>query len=47
VTATRQLVTSGIYLASIEVTENYVDEYTGELLFQKGDSTIRKFIIIR
>lgn len=45
-TSSRQLVVSGIYIAHFEVTQDYSDE-NGNLLFKKGDSAFRKFIIIR
>ncbi|MFQ6616328.1 MAG: fibronectin, partial [Fidelibacterota bacterium] len=47
VTSSRQVVVSGVYIAHIEVTEDYIDPFTGELLYRKGDAAIRKFIIIR
>ncbi len=46
-TASRQVVVSGVYIAVITVTEDIVDQNTGEQLFQKGDTTYRKFVIIR
>jgi len=47
VTSSRQVVVSGVYIAYFEVTEDYYDSQTGELLFKKGDNAIRKFVIIR
>ncbi|MCD6081471.1 fibronectin, partial [candidate division WOR-3 bacterium] len=47
VTSSRQLVVSGVYIAHFEVTRDYYDPETGELLYKKGDQAIRKFIIIR
>lgn len=47
VTSSRQVVVSGIYLAHFEVTQDYPDPVTGEILYRKGDSTVKKFIIIR
>ncbi|EHO43395.1 fibronectin type III domain-containing protein [Caldithrix abyssi] len=47
VTKTRQTVVSGIYIAHIEVTKDYYDPQTGELLYRAGDSVVRKFVIIR
>ncbi|OYV02819.1 hypothetical protein CGW93_03685 [candidate division bacterium WOR-3 4484_18] len=47
VTSSRQLVVSGVYIAHFEVTQDYYDPNTGELLYRKGEQTIRKFIIIR
>jgi hypothetical protein len=43
----RQVVVSGLYIAYFEVTEDVIDQQTGELLFKEGDGTYRKFIIIR
>jgi hypothetical protein len=47
VTSTKQVIVSGVYIAYIKVTEDYTDPITSELLFRKGESTIKKFIIIR
>jgi hypothetical protein len=47
VTSSRQVVVSGLYIAYFEVTQDYTDPDTGELLFKKGDNHIAKFIIIR
>ena len=47
ITLSRQVVVSGVYIAHFEVTEDYKDPVTGELLYKKGDQAIRKFIIIR
>lgn len=46
-TSSRQLVVSGLYIAHFEVTEDIYDDNTGELLFAKGASTYKKFIVIR
>ena len=46
-TAARQLIASGVYIAVITVTEDIVDLDTGATLFQKGERTIQKFVIIR
>ncbi len=46
-TSSRQVIVSGIYLAYFEVTEDYYDPDTGELLYKKGENTVRKFVIIR
>ncbi len=40
VTSSRQMIVSGVYIAHIEVTETDVD-------FKKGDTVIKKFIVIR
>ncbi|MFQ6604132.1 MAG: fibronectin [Fidelibacterota bacterium] len=47
VTKYRQVITSGLYIAYFEVLEDIIDPVTDELLYRKGDSTYRKFIIIR
>lgn len=46
-TSSRQLLVSGLYIVYFEVTEDLYDDQTGELLFQKGDNTIKKLIVIR
>lgn len=46
-TSSRQVVASGLYIAVITVTEDIVDNASGEVLFQAGDRTHRKFVIIR
>jgi len=47
VTSTRQLVTSGIYLANIKVTEAMIDANTDKVLLNKDELIIKKFIVIR
>ncbi len=47
VSLSRQVSVSGIYLAYIEVTQDYKDPITNELLYKKGENVVRKFIIIR
>jgi hypothetical protein len=47
VSSTRQIVVSGLYIAHIEVTEDISDSDTGDLLYQKGDSVHKKFVVIR
>ncbi|MBH09846.1 MAG: fibronectin [Candidatus Marinimicrobia bacterium] len=44
---TRQLVSSGIYIAHFKVTKNYIHPSTNDLIFKKGDQTLKKFMIIR
>lgn len=46
-TASRQVVASGLYIAVITVTDDIVDEASGETVFRKGDRAFRKFVIIR
>ena len=43
----RQVVVSGIYIAHFEVTQDFYDSETSKLLYRKGDSTVKKFLIIR
>ncbi len=47
VTSSRQTVVSGVYIAHFEVTEDYSDPDTGQVLYKKGDSTFQKFVVIR
>lgn len=47
VSSSRQVVVSGIYVAHFEVTEDYYDPTSGNLLYRKGDTAIRKFIVVR
>lgn len=46
-TSSRQLVVSGLYIAHIEVPIEILDSDTKEVLFRKGESVIKKFVIIR
>ena len=47
ITKDRQVVVSGIYVAYFEVTKDIENTATGDLIFKKGDSTFKKFIVIR
>lgn len=47
VTSSRQVVVSGVYIAHIKVTQDYVDPLSQETLYKKGEEVIRKFVIIR
>lgn len=47
VTSSNQIVVSGLYIAHFEVTQDAYDDVSGQLLFKKGDTTFKKFIIIR
>lgn len=47
ITSSRQTVVSGVYIAYFEVTQDYNDPATGELMYKEGDHAIRKFVIIR
>jgi hypothetical protein len=46
-TSSRQVVVSGLYIAHIEVIEDQYDDETNQLVLKKGDSIIKKFVIIR
>jgi hypothetical protein len=46
-TSSRQTIVSGVYIAHIEVTEDYADPDSGNQVFKKGDSHIVKFAIVR
>ena len=46
-TSSRQVVVSGLYIAHIEVMEDQYDDETNQLVLKKGDSIIKKFVIIR
>jgi len=43
----RQVVVSGLYIALFEVTQDQEDPKTGEILYRKGETALRKFVIIR
>ena len=47
VTSSRQVVVSGVYIAVFKVTKDYRDPVTNKLLYNKGDTEFRKFVIIR
>jgi hypothetical protein len=47
ITSSRQVVVSGLYIAYFEVTQDYYDPVTNDLLYKKGDNTFKKFVIIR
>lgn len=47
ITSSRQVVVSGIYIAYFEVTRDYHDPSTGQVLYKKGENAFRKFVIIR
>lgn len=47
ITSSRQVVVSGVYVAHFQVTEDYFDQNTGNLLYGKGETAIRKFIVVR
>jgi len=46
-TSSRQIISSGIYIAYFEIPEDIYDPSTGDLLVKKGVSTYKKFIVIR
>ena len=47
VTSSRQIVVSGIYIVYFEVADDYNDPITGELVYRKGASEIKKLIVVR
>ncbi|MDZ7288571.1 MAG: fibronectin [candidate division KSB1 bacterium] len=47
ITSSRQVVVSGVYIAHFEVTKDFYDSNTGRLLYRKGETAVRKFVIIR
>ncbi len=47
ISSARQVIVSGLYIAYFEVTEDIVDDETGQKVFSKGENTYRKFIIVR
>jgi len=47
ITSARQVVVSGIYIAHFEVTQDQYDPATNTLLYKKGDTAVRKLVIIR
>lgn len=47
ITSSRQVIVSGVYIAHFEVAKDYPDPESGALLFRRGESTYRKFVIIR
>ena len=46
-TSSRQVIASGLYIAIITVTEDILDLETGALLFQAGEQSMKKFVIVR
>lgn len=46
-TSSRQVIVSGVYIAHFEVTKDYYDTQNGNLLYKKGDSKVKKFVVIR
>jgi len=46
-TKTRQVVSSGLYIAHFEVTQDYFDSHSQDKIFKKGDRAIKKFVVIR
>jgi len=47
ITSSRQIVVSGVYIATFYVPGDIVDNVTGELIIKKGTSSIKKFVVIR
>ncbi len=46
-TSSGQIIVSGLYIAYFEVTQDYTDPNTGQVVFKSGQSIYRKFIVIR
>ena len=46
-TLSGQMLTSGIYIAYFEVTQDYFHPDVGKVVYRKGENTYRKFIVIR
>lgn len=47
ITSSRQVIVSGVYIVYFIVTEDYQDPETGALLYRRGDSIYKKFVVIR
>ena len=47
ITEARQVIVSGIYIVYFEVTQDYIDENTKEVIFKKGDSVFKKLAVVR
>lgn len=47
ITSSRQVVVSGVYIAHFEVAKDAYDRNDGRLLYRKGETAVRKFVIIR
>ncbi len=47
ITSSRQTVVSGLYIVHFQVTQDYHDPATGELLYKKDESAVKKLVIIR
>ncbi len=46
-TSSRQIIVSGLYIVTFYVPRDIVDLTTGDLLIRKGESVIKKFVVIR
>jgi hypothetical protein len=42
-----QRIVSGLYFVQFEVTEDYSDPQTGDILYRKGESIVKKLVVIR
>jgi hypothetical protein len=42
-----QRIVSGLYFVQFEVTEDYSDPATGDILYRKGESIVKKLVVIR
>ena len=47
ITSARQVVVSGIYIVHFEVTQDQYESGTNKLIHKKGDTAVRKLVIIR
>ncbi len=46
-TSSRQGIVSGVYIAYIEAKADYIDDETGTTLIKKGESVVKKFVVIK
>ena len=46
-TKTRQVISSGLYIAHFEVSKDYFNSNNHNPIFKKGDQVIKKFVVIR
>ena len=47
ISSARQVVVSGVYLVHFEVLKDQIDSNTGEILYHKGDTIVKKLAIVR
>jgi hypothetical protein len=46
-TSARQTVATGVYIAVVTVSEDIVDQDTGQQIYEKGERVFRKFVVVR